>query len=70
MRFVVIKTIEGDLEAINPNLISNIALFNDDRGVHVGFFMAGGYLVRTRFTTVEHAIDYVQRAPSITLEEQ
>jgi len=27
-------------------------------------------LVRTKFTTIQHAIDYVQRAPSVTLEEK
>lgn len=70
MRFITIEPIDGPPEAINPNYISNIAMFNDDRGTYVGFFMASGMLVRTKFTSIQHAVDYVQRAPSVTLEEK
>ena len=68
MRFIMIETIDGEEEAINPSYISNIALTNDASGTYVGLYMASGVFVRTKFTTIQHAIDYIQRAASVTLE--
>ena len=70
MRFIMVETIDGDPEAVNPTMISNLAMFNDPRGTYVGLFINGGHLVRTKFTSIEHAIDYIQRAPSVSLGER
>jgi len=70
MRFIVIKKIEGGIEAVNPKMISNLAMFDDPRGTYVGLFMNGGHLIRTQFTDIDSAIDYIQRAPSVSLGEQ
>lgn len=64
----MIDTIENQQEAVNPMMISNIAMFDDPRGSYVGIFMNGGHLIRTQFTNIDSAIDYIQRAPSISLE--
>ena len=69
MRFIIIKTIEGNMEAVNPKMISNLAMFSDPRGTYVGLFMNGGHLIRTQFTNIDNAIDYIQRAPSVSLGE-
>ena len=66
----MVETIDGDPEAVNPTMISNLAMFNDPRGTYVGLFINGGHLVRTKFTNIEHAIDYIQRAPSVSLGER
>ena len=69
MRFIMIDTIDDDSEAINPSYISNVGVVADTRGTYVVLYMASGILVRTKFTTIQHAIDYIQRAPSVSLGE-
>ena len=67
--FIMVETIDGGPEAVNPNMISNLAMFDEPRGTYVGLFMNGGHLIRTKFTTIDHAIDYIKRAPIVTLGE-
>ena len=69
MRFIMIDTIEDDSEAINPSYISNVGIITDAKGTYVVLYMASGMIVRTKFTSIQHAIDYIQRAPSISLGE-
>jgi len=69
VRFIMIQTIDDAAEAVNPNMISNLAMFDDPRGTYVGLFMNGGHLIRTQFTNIDSAIDYIQRAPSVSLGE-
>jgi len=70
VRFIMIETIDDKQEAVNPNMISNLAMISDSRGTYVGLFINGGHLVRSKFTNIGHAIDYVQRAPNISLGDQ
>ena len=65
MRFVTILTKWGDPVAINVNNIASIRLENGCVLIYTG----GDKVITTQFTDVEHAVDYVQRAPSVSLSE-
>ena len=65
MRFVMIETPSGTQIAVNPNNINKIDLAADV--VYLG--LTGGSMVPTKFTDIAHAIDYIQRASSISLTQ-
>jgi hypothetical protein len=65
MRFVTIQTKWGDSVAINTNNIASIKVDNGS----VLIFMSGDKPIVTQFTDIEHAVDYLQRAPSVSLGE-
>lgn len=63
MRFINIQTKWGEPVAINVNNIASIRMGNDSVLIYTG----GDKPIVTQFTDVEHAVDYVQRAPSVSL---
>ena len=63
MRFITIKTKWGDNVAINTNNITSIKMDNGS----VLIYMCGDKPIVTQFTNIEHAVDYLQRAPSLSL---
>tara|TARA_R100001015_G_C4559753_1_gene119834 strand:- start:287 stop:490 length:204 start_codon:yes stop_codon:yes gene_type:complete len=63
MRFITIKTKWGESVAINTNNITSIKSDNES----VLIYMCGDKPIVTQFTDIEHAVDYVQRAPSVSL---
>tara|TARA_B100000424_G_C22851122_1_gene453891 strand:+ start:165 stop:368 length:204 start_codon:yes stop_codon:yes gene_type:complete len=63
MRFVTIQTKWGDSVAINTNNIASIKVDNGS----VLIFTSGDKPIVTQFTDIEHAVDYLQRAPSLSL---
>lgn len=65
MRFVNIITKWGDTVAINVNNITSIQM--GDGTVYI--YMCGDSPIATQFTDIEHAVDYFQRAPSVSLHE-
>jgi hypothetical protein len=65
MRFVTIQTKWGDSVAINTNNIASIKVDNGSALI----FMSGDKPIVTQFTDIEHAVDYLQRAPSVSLGE-
>ncbi|HAI39008.1 MAG TPA: hypothetical protein DCM40_13235 [Maribacter sp.] len=65
MRFVRILTKFGEPVAINVNSITSIRLGNDS----VLIYTDGDKPIVTQFTDIEHAVDFVQRAPSVSLSE-
>ena len=65
MRFITIQTKWGDTVAINTYNITSIRLGNDSVLIYTG----GDKPIVTQFTDIEHAVDYIQRAPSVSLSE-
>jgi hypothetical protein len=63
MRFINIQTKWGEPVAINVNNITSIRMGNDSVLIYTG----GDKPIVTQFTDIEHAVDYVQRAPSVSL---
>jgi len=65
MRFVSIKTKHDESVAVNVNMITSLQKGHDV----VYIYLSGDHPIPTMFTTIESAVDYIQRAPSISLEE-
>lgn len=62
MRFINIKGFHDEDIAINANNITSIK-----RSGNYIIIVLGSDLITTQFTDVQHAIDYIQRASSISL---
>jgi DNA-binding cell septation regulator SpoVG len=58
MRLIILETTTGAVEVINANQI--VSIVEDASGVVVT--MSNDHQVRTKFTDVEHAADYIERA--------
>ena len=71
MRFITIETEKSGDIIINPDNITSISktVIQGDNGKwHRVMLSLGGYeVVYTKFTDVESAVDYIQRAPSVSL---
>ena len=63
MRFIIIKGYGDEEIAVNANNITSIKMI----GHHVAFCMNGDVPITTQFTNIEAAVDYIQRASSISL---
>ena len=65
MRFIYIETkFDGNI-AINAKMITKIQ-HNPDA---VYIFLSGDKAIATKFTDIDHPVDYIQRASSISLSE-
>ena len=58
MKFVQIETATGAAEIINVDQITSIST----EASSVVINLSSGLMVRTKFTDLEHAVDYIQRA--------
>ena len=71
MRFITIETEKSGNIIINPDNITSISktVIQGDNGKwHRVMLSLGGYeVVYTKFTDVESAVDYIQRASSVSL---
>jgi hypothetical protein len=66
MRMIQITTSSGEVVLVNPNQIAQI--WNCSSGSKdVIISLSGGPTIRTKFTTIDHALDYIQRASSHSL---
>lgn len=63
MRFIMIKNYNNEDVAVNTANIASIKKIGGD----VCFLMSGDTPISTQFTTIDAAVDYVQRAPSLSL---
>tara|TARA_R100001443_G_scaffold19532_1_gene31266 strand:+ start:314 stop:544 length:231 start_codon:yes stop_codon:yes gene_type:complete len=73
MRFIMVKTPNitdyngfirpGESVAVNVGNISSIKIVNDK----VCLELSGNTLVDTQFTSIEAAVDFIQRAPSMSM---
>ena len=64
MRFITIETDRSGDVVINPANITSISK-SEERNVMLSL---GGYeVVYTKFTDIEAAVDYIQRAPSVSM---
>ena len=64
MRFINIKGFHDEDIAINANNITSIK-----RSGNYIIIVMGGDLVTTQFTNIQSAVDYIQRAASISLTQ-
>ena len=66
MRIISITDKNGITSLINPNQITQIWYCTSGiRDVIIS--LSGGSTIRTKFTTIDHALDYIQRASSHSL---
>tara|TARA_R110002020_G_scaffold83372_1_gene206504 strand:- start:31 stop:261 length:231 start_codon:yes stop_codon:yes gene_type:complete len=73
MRFIMVKTPDieefggnirpGESVAVNVGNISSIKKV----GAEICLELSGNKLVSTQFTTIEAAVDFIQRAPSVSM---
>ena len=56
----------GTTSLINPNQITQL-WYCTSVGRDVIISLSGGSTIRTQFTTIDHALDYIQRASSHSL---
>ena len=63
MRIISITDQWDEKKLINPNQITKI--WGDSEGIIITL-SCGGH-IRTKFTTIDHALDYIQRASSHSL---
>ena len=66
MRFIYIHTRNDGRMAINPDAISTI---REHLGV-IYIYIDGDKAIETKFTNIQNAVDYVQRAQSISLKSE
>ena len=66
MRMIQITAKAGEISLINPSQITQIWYCTS--GVRdVIISLSSGSTIRTKFTTIDHALDYIQRASSHSL---
>tara|TARA_B100001029_G_scaffold167756_2_gene161218 strand:- start:415 stop:630 length:216 start_codon:yes stop_codon:yes gene_type:complete len=58
MRLIILETSTGNLEVINAEQI--VSITKDASGIVIT--MCNNHQVRTRFTDIENAADYIERA--------
>lgn len=63
MRFIIIETKWDGTIAINTDNINSVQLKDNI----VYFYMGDNAPIATQFTDISHAVDYIQRAPSVSL---
>jgi hypothetical protein len=63
MKFIIVKDYDNEDIAINASNITSIKKI----GHHVSFCMSGDTPITTQFTNIEAAVDYIQRATTISL---
>tara|TARA_R110001583_G_scaffold5998_3_gene31519 strand:+ start:252 stop:452 length:201 start_codon:yes stop_codon:yes gene_type:complete len=63
MRFIMIENDNSTSIAINTNNITAIKIFSGQVCICLG----GDTPVSTKFTTIEAAVDFIQRAPSVSM---
>jgi len=66
MRMIQITAKSGEAILVNPNQIAQI-WYCSSGSKDVIISLSGGPTIRTQFTTIDHALDYIQRAPSHSL---
>lgn len=65
MRFIYIHTKNDGRMAINPDSISTIR----ENSGNIYIYVDGDKAIETKFTNIQNAVDYIQRAQSISLSE-
>ena len=67
MRFIMIETERSGNIAINPDAITSISKSSNNSIM----LSLGGYeVIYTKFTDIASAVDYIQRAPSVSMGEE
>jgi hypothetical protein len=66
MRMIQITAKTGEVILVNPDQIAQL-WYCSSGSKDVIISLSGGPTIRTQFTTIDHALDYIQRAPSHSL---
>jgi len=67
MRFINIENRDGNKVALNVNTIGHIEYWGEIHNYVVVW--CGGKSIPTKFTSIDAAVDYIQRAQSISLTQ-
>ena len=65
MRLVRIETPDGEDTVINVKNITSINNWRNEGKISIT--LAGTQSVQTKFTSVDAAVDFIQRAPSVSM---
>ena len=63
MRFIMIETDYNGSVAVNTSAIVSVQRSGD----YIALYTSGGGGITTKFTDIQSAVDYIQRAPSVSL---
>ena len=63
MRFIMIETDYNGSVAVNTSAIVSV----QRSGEYVALYTSGGGGITTKFTDIQSAVDYIQRAPSVSM---
>lgn len=67
MRFIQIENKDGNQIALNADTISHIEYWGDVHNYVIVW--CSGKAIATKFTSIDAAVDYIQRAQSISLTQ-
>tara|TARA_R100000908_G_scaffold64381_1_gene48136 strand:- start:1032 stop:1241 length:210 start_codon:yes stop_codon:yes gene_type:complete len=66
MRFITIKNQKNEIIAINTDSIGHVEFWSDS--MHsCAVIYSNGKAITTKFTSIEAAVDYIQRAASMSM---
>ena len=65
MRFIEIKDRHGRVHAINAGTVAD--MYIDKQSASVWIYLTNRICIESQFTDIHHAVDYIQRAPSMSL---
>ena len=65
MRFINIENKDGNQVALNTATIGHIEFWGDVHNYVVVW--CGGKAITTKFTSIDAAVDFIQRAPSVSM---
>ena len=66
MRFITIQNQHGEKLAINTDSIGHVEFWSDPTH-NCAVIYSNGKAITTKFTSIEAAVDYIQRAASISM---
>ncbi len=65
MRFIEIKDRHGRVHAVNTDTVADMYVDKDTAVVWIQ--LTSRMYIESQFTDIYHAVDYIQRAPSMSL---
>jgi len=65
MRFIEIEDRHGRVHAVNIGTVADMHL--DKHSEVVWIYLTNRMCIESQFTDIHHAVDYIQRAPSMSL---
>jgi hypothetical protein len=67
MRFIKIEDRHGKVHAVNATTVSDMHFDKNSKVVWI--YLTNRICIESRFTDIHHAVDYIQRASTISLTQ-